>query len=48
MGIDWEDAYGYDDYDPCDYDSVYESDVAYWSKFMSCGDDSDDDEDFDE
>ncbi len=27
MGIDWEDFYGYDDYDPADYGDVYEDDI---------------------
>ena len=50
MAIDWEDSFGYDDYDPCDYDSAYESDVDYWSRFMSCERDADydEDDDFDE
>lgn len=28
MGIDWEDMYGYDDYDPADYGDYYDADVA--------------------
>ena len=31
MGIDWEDMYEYEDYDPCDYDDAYEDDIDDWN-----------------
>lgn len=27
MGIDWEDFYGYEEYDPCDYGDAYDMDI---------------------
>jgi len=30
MAIDWEDFYGYEDYDPADYGDAYEDDADDW------------------
>ncbi len=30
MGIDWEDFYGYEEYDPADYGDAYDDDVDDW------------------
>lgn len=49
MSIDWEDMYGYDDYDPCDYGDAYEDDIDAWNDswdgdiYDDGYDDSDDD-----
>ncbi|MCR4686738.1 MAG: DUF5710 domain-containing protein [Lachnospiraceae bacterium] len=33
MGIDWEDMYGFEDYDPCDYDMAYDDAVDDWDRY---------------